>query len=1232
MNPYERSSTHYAASVKIQSGVKPPHSKASRHSRAVLLSQSTALCTHFESHRVNRCFALLPPASVRPRMNTRPFTAVLASILVFSLRSFAADIADDESGKRGELIPFDRAPVHPPKDTRDSAAQSLAKTRLPRGFTADLWASEPLLANPVAFTFDGQGRMYVCETHRYRSSVLDIRNYYWMIEDDLACRNQDDWLASIKRNFPKDWQQLGRESEIVRLLEDTKGAGKADKSSVFADGFKSPLDGIAAGVLEHNGSVWLTNIPALWRLDGLTPDGKAKKKEELLRGFGVRFSYTGHDFHGIVMGPDGRLYFSIGDRGASVKTKEGTTIELPDEGGVFRCETDGTHLELVMRGLRNPQELAFDDHGNLFTADNDADLGDRERWVVVVEGADAGWRIGYQHHPLGAKWNPWLAEHQWEPRQAGMNQPAAILSPIANLPDGPSGLTHYPGTGLPANYARNFFLCGFKGTTTKSAVYNFRSEPDGAGFRLAGLTEFMEHVQATDVDFGPDSRLYVSAWDEGWDRTDQGRIYRISHEAARKAQATQIAEVQSLLAEGFGKRSGEELVKLLAHWDRRVRLGAQWAIGEKLVEAGRTADRATSLDLGERLSKAIREGVTGERKDLSQLHAIWASGFVVRTVANDFAKRSGGPPPPMPEDSLDPALLTSPDPEVHTQMLRSVADYPGEWTEGLLRQVETKLRHESSRIRFAAAMALAKKGNDSAAPAIVAMLRENADKDQYLRHAGVMALAKCANEASLAAAAKDRSRAVRLAALLAFRRLGKEGVTQFLADSEPAIVMEAARAITDAPIPAGMPALAAFLMPAPKGSSARGAVMKDEMFAIRALDAAFRMDAQGTVPRGPAALLAFACNKNASEALRNGTLSLLEQWPNPPARDIVTGLYRPMQKHGADAVSSIFSTAIEELLAEKSESIRIATCRVAGTISMDKVTAESLRKFVLRTDAPVRARMAALDALGAKENGSEFNAALAFAATDRNPALRTEARKLLGVSSPAKSAELLAADYADAAIAEKKSILAALGENRSEKADDFLAGLMHNFARQPATIRVELLEAAAKRKAAGVTAAVAAYEASLPNGDPLAKFAVALQGGDKAAGEKLFKEHPVAACLRCHKIGVHGGDAGPALDGIARIKDRAYILESLILPNAKIAKGFQMQIITTTKGETIAGLLKWDTGDSVGLQMPGSPTVNVKKADIKQRDNAPSGMLTNLGDLLTKREIRDLVEFVASLR
>src|SRR5262245_60067873 len=194
-----------------------------------------------------------------------------------------------------ELQPAERLPTPVIDPASDDAVLALKRFSLPSGLEAKLWAAEPMLANPVAFDFDEKGRLFVSETYRYRTSVLDIRSYMSILEDDLALRTIEDRAAMHRRVFGEErTQQLAIEDEVVRLVEDTDGDGVADKSRIFANDFHTELDGIASGVLARHGQVWFTNIPSLWRLDE-QPDGSVKR-EELLRGFGVRYNFTGHDF------------------------------------------------------------------------------------------------------------------------------------------------------------------------------------------------------------------------------------------------------------------------------------------------------------------------------------------------------------------------------------------------------------------------------------------------------------------------------------------------------------------------------------------------------------------------------------------------------------------------------------------------------------------------------------------------------------------------------------------------------------------------------------------------------------------------------------------------------------------------------------------------------------------------------------------------------------------------
>ena len=135
----------------------------------------------------------------------------------------------------------------------------------------------------------------------------------------------------------------------------------------------------------------------------------------------------------------------------------------PESGAVFRCEPDGSNLEVVATGLRNPQELAFDDLGHCFTCDNNTDGGDRTRLVHVIPGGDSGWRGPVQY--LSDR-GPFNREQLW--RTAFDGQPAWIVPPMGHVGAGPAGFAAYPGTGLTPWFDGRFFLADFRGAVEAS--------------------------------------------------------------------------------------------------------------------------------------------------------------------------------------------------------------------------------------------------------------------------------------------------------------------------------------------------------------------------------------------------------------------------------------------------------------------------------------------------------------------------------------------------------------------------------------------------------------------------------------------------------------------------------------------------------------------------------------------------------------------------------------------
>jgi quinoprotein glucose dehydrogenase len=1095
---------------------------------------------------------------------------------------FAAENSSDGGTTRGQLEAQERLlePVIDPAS--DEATLALTRMKLPPGFQATLWAAEPMLANPVSFNLDEQGRVFVTETHRYGSSVLDIRGYMWMLEDDLATRNQDDFLASIRRNFgDAGMAELSRESERLVVLEDTNGDGAADTSSVYADNFRSPIDGVASGVLIRRNEVWFTNIPALWKFTGRD---QATTRTELLRGFGIRFNYTGHDLHGLIFGPDGRIYFSIGDRAASVKTKEGTVLNAQDTGSVFRCWPDGTGLELFATGLRNPQSLAFNEYGDLFTGDNDSDQGDQERLVHLVENGDSGWRIGYQFAPRENA-GPWNAEKLWWPRHA--QQPAYLLPPICNIEDGPSGIAFHPGTGMVPGYDGQLFITHFKGAITHSGIYAYRLKPAGASYAIDTAAPFLQGALPTDVRFGPDGKLYYSDWAEGWPKSRRGRIYALFDPARAKDPLTK--QTQQLIASDWTKKSIAELANLLAHADWRVRLEAQYSLA--------AMDGAGLL--------AFAGELTGTSA-LARRHSVWGLGQLARKHASAVSTLRG--------------LLDDADAEIRAQAARTLGDLRDSDSAGAL---VAALKDSSPRVQFFAAEALGKIKHVDAAPALFAAIQLNNDADHYLRHALVMGLVGCATPEQLLATTTDNSRAVRIAALLALRRLADAKAAAFLADPDPLIVREAAEAINDAPIPAAYPALAAFLQKP----------VADEPLILRALNAHFRLGAA----ENATALADFAARTDGSETLRKEALSLLTLWPAPPARDRIVGVFRPLAEKTRDAAVAADALAphFGGLLAVSNpESVAAAAIDAVVTLKLVAV-APTLHAVVRNAAQRPEIRAAALRSLDAFGDPRLSEAVAAGLAADAAE-VRLAALPLSSRLHPESAVTTLAKLLEGGTPAEQRAAFAALGTATDPRADEVIFSQLNRLAagQVAPSAQLELLEAAALRSDPRIKAVLANREATLakdPN--PIAPFRAALEGGNGRNGARLFSRHPVITCSRCHRNSDSpGGEAGPQLAGIGARESREYILESILKPSAKIAEGFAIATVTRKSGEAIVGTIAFQDENLVRLQVGEGAPLEIPRTDIKSVELAPSAMPEVAALVLTKAEIRDLVEFVANLK
>ena len=365
-------------------------------------------------------------------------------------------------------------------------AIELKSFQVAEGYEVSLFAGDPLLAKPIQINFDAKGRLWVASSEVYPQ-----------IEPGQVANDK------------------------ILVLEDVDGDGKADTTTVFADGLLIPT-GIAPG----DGGAYVANSTEVLHMKDTNGDGKADTREVVLAGFGTEDTH--HIIHTFRWGHEGLLYFN-----QSIYIH--SHVETPwgprrlGGGGVWQFRPETRQLEVLARGLVNPWGHQIDTWGQHFQTDGAGGEGIN----FVVPGASYFTAPGAARIVAGL--NPGSPKH--------------------------CGLEIVSGRHMPDDMQGVMVTHDFRA----HRVARFQLSEDGSGFASRELPELIKTshpaFRPIDVVMGPDGAIYIADWynpiiqhgevdfkDPRRDHT-HGRIWRVTAKGRPLVDRPKLTEasVQELL-------------------------------------------------------------------------------------------------------------------------------------------------------------------------------------------------------------------------------------------------------------------------------------------------------------------------------------------------------------------------------------------------------------------------------------------------------------------------------------------------------------------------------------------------------------------------------------------------------------------------------------------------------------------------------------------------------------
>ncbi|MBM83624.1 MAG: hypothetical protein CMJ78_23955 [Planctomycetaceae bacterium] len=1056
-----------------------------------------------------------------------------------------------------------------------SAAEKMPKVA--DGFTIEKVAASPLVKHPMMAGFDDRGRLFIAE-----SAGKNLR------------------AADLLKEMPN----------FIRMIEDTDGDGRFDKSTIFADKMSLPM-----GALWYRGALYVAAPPSIWRLEDTDGDGVADKRDELVNNFG--FSGNAASVHGCFLGPDGRIYWCDGRHGHEFRDKNGKVTSGGLASRIFSCKPDGSDIQVhCAGGMDNPVEIDFLPTGEMLGTVNI--LLVKPRVDCLMHWVHGG---AYPHYATAL---PELT------RTGDLLQPMTKLGHVAV-----SGMMRVRSSQLGKEFKNNIFLTQFN----NHRIVRSEVARSGATFSTK-QHEFVvsedPDVHFTDVLEDADGSLLVIDTG-GWFRIGcpvsqvakpdiHGAIYRVRKKNSHRVDDSRGRKIawKSLDADALIKLLDDErfavrekAIDQFATWlgknvrrdkireamqpnhPERLRRNVRWAIARVKNEPAATALRGplAHVMLADK-AESVRIATLRCLRDCRVDHVVAAVISVLKSDSSAAVKREAA-------DTL--GILLRPKQRISSTVALSDSENIEARERGKRYEIVETVDGKSLKVANWTSTL-----HQSAIAILLETLRQPF-VDRTLEHAVIYAVISTNDRKSTLAYLNDSSPNIRRAALLALDQmyqgeLTREQVVSLLDTDDNKLQTEALRIISEH-----------------EGWADETVALLTKWLRDQQIS-----QQRATVLRG------FLLAQSDDEGIQ--TLIAESLADDNTIDDAALLLLEVMQRSSLKQLPNLWEQRLGDLLHHQSAEVRLQTIRTLQTRQLGQFD-QQLKQLARDKQQPTELR---IEAIGATSTTSElesdlFNFLNAQLTTDIAPLAKVSAARGLARASLSDDMMIqLAEQIGKGGPIVGSVLLRAYSKSKSEKVGMAIVQQLKQGKIATVTSAAELSHTLQSYPQTVKTAAAPLFSKL---GDDAAKQQARLNEllpkliqGDIERGRAVFFGKK-AACSSCHTIAGQGSRVGPDLSGIGAIRTRRDLLESIVMPSATFAREFRPVIVQLEDGNVHNGLITRQSADNVFLRKADLSEHRISRDSIEGiRESNVSIMPQGLEKLLSEQELRDLLAFLANLK